>query len=91
MAKKLTLQNEGIMEFEKILRLLEDHNNTQEGELRHLQHSTDFYERRFALLQKVQNHMRDPERTIVCDILANGTLLPDPNGERYGFDPKGLK
>jgi hypothetical protein len=31
--------------------------------------------------------MRDPERTLVCDILANGTLLPDPNGERYGFDP----
>ena len=28
--------------------------------------------------------MRDPERTIVCDILANGALLPDPNRRRYG-------
>jgi hypothetical protein len=73
------------MEFEKILRLLEDHNNAQEGELRHLQHSTDFYKRRFDLLQKVQTHMRDPERTIVCDILANGTLLPDPNGKDMGL------
>lgn len=28
--------------------------------------------------------MRDPERTIVCDIIANGQLLPDPNNTRYG-------
>jgi hypothetical protein len=28
--------------------------------------------------------MRDPERQIVCDILANNSLLPDPSGVRYG-------
>lgn len=28
--------------------------------------------------------MRDPERTLVCDILANAALLPDPKGLRYG-------
>ena len=31
--------------------------------------------------------MRDPERTVVCDILANNQLLPDKNGSRYnGID-----
>jgi len=50
------------------------------------------YERRgnrLALLARVQKHMRDPERTLVCDILANGQLLPDPNGKRYGFAATG--
>ena len=28
--------------------------------------------------------MRDPERTMVCDILANGQTLPDADGSRYG-------
>lgn len=44
--------------------------------------------RRLDLLQQVQSRMRDPERTLVCDILANGALLPDPHGTRYGIkDP----
>jgi hypothetical protein len=30
--------------------------------------------------------MGDPERQIVCDVLANNSLLPDPKGERYGQD-----
>ena len=47
-------------------------------------HNRDFYRRRAELLQREQSRMRDPERTIVCDILANGTLLPDPHGVRYG-------
>jgi len=34
--------------------------------------------------------MKDPERQIVCDILANNTLLPDPNGRRYGQDLRPL-
>jgi len=45
----------------------------------------DFYRRRCDLLQAHQASMRDPERTLVCDILANGQLLPDPAGTRYGF------
>lgn len=47
-----------------------------------------FTRRRFDLLQQMQSRMREPERTIVCDVLANGALLPDPDGVRYGL-PKG--
>lgn len=50
----------------------------------------DFYKTRCKLLQKVQKYMRDPERQIVCDILANNSLLPDPSGVRYGQDLKNL-
>lgn len=60
---------------------------TQEELIRHCRRLYDakqFYQRRFDLLQKEQRRMRDPERTLVCDVLANGTLLPDPNGTRYG-------
>lgn len=49
--------------------------------------SLDFYKRRCNLLQSMQASMRDPERTIVCDVLANGQLL-EINGmisaARYG-------
>jgi elongation factor P--beta-lysine ligase len=48
--------------------------------------SAQFYRNRCELLQKVQKYMRDPERQIVCDILANNSLLPDPSGVRYGQD-----
>lgn len=44
----------------------------------------DFYRRRVDLLQTWQQRMRDPERTIVCDIIANGQTLPDADGSRYG-------
>lgn len=56
----------------------------EEAKLAELARSRDFGKLRLDLLQKMQSRMRDPERTIVCDILANGALLPDPNGERYG-------
>lgn len=39
---------------------------------------------RLFMLQSEQRWMREPERTIVCDILANGQLLPDEKGKRYG-------
>lgn len=42
------------------------------------------YEKKLNMLQSMQRQMRDPERTIVCDILANGQFLPDPDGKRYG-------
>ena len=38
-------------------------------------------------LQQEQHRFREPERRILCDILANGTLLPDPQGTRYGTTP----
>src|SRR6476646_7150180 len=47
-------------------------------------YDASFYVSRCSALAAAQRKMRDPERTIVCDILANGKLLPDPDGERYG-------
>lgn len=44
--------------------------------------SLDFYRRRVEALQQWQGKMRDPERTIVCDIIANGHTL-EPAGDRY--------
>jgi len=57
-----------------------------EKENENLKFEKDFYKSRCELLGKVQKYMRDPERTIVCDILANNNLLPDPEGKRYGQD-----
>ena len=49
-----------------------------------LAHESDFYRRRCEELQRRQSSMRDPERTVVCDILANGhTLAPQIAGDRY--------
>lgn len=45
-----------------------------------------WYMRRCTQLQRVQHRMRDPERTMVCDILANGSLLV-PEGQRYTAQP----
>lgn len=44
--------------------------------------SLNFYKRRVEALQQWQSKMRDPERTIVCDIIANGCTL-EPSGDRY--------
>lgn len=59
----------------------------REQELADLRSSLDFYRRRVELLQTWQQRMRDPERTIVCDIIANGQTLPDADGSRYGAAP----
>lgn len=56
----------------------------QRAQIAELERSRDFYRRRCDLLQEWQSRMRDPERTLVCDVLANGLTLPDPNGTRYG-------
>lgn len=53
-------------------------------ELKKLRRSLDFYRCRVELLQEWQSRMRDPERTIACDIIANGQMLPDVDGSRYG-------
>ncbi len=45
-----------------------------------------WYMRRCEQLQHVQHRMRDPERTMACDILANGSLLA-PEGQRYTAQP----
>ena len=55
-----------------------------DDELEDLRFSLRFYQSRVELLQQWQSKMRDPERTIACDIMANGQMLPDPHGVRYG-------
>ena len=61
----------------------------REKEIEDLRSSLDFYQRRCEALQSWQSKMRDPERTIVCDILANGfTLDPAFAGNRYTAPPQ---
>jgi chromosome segregation ATPase len=43
-----------------------------EAERDKLKDSVAFYRARCDALQRAQSQMRDPERTVVCDILANG-------------------
>ena len=38
-----------------------------------LQHKAEWYEKRVNELLKAQVSMRDPERKMVCDIIANGS------------------
>ena len=53
-----------------------------------IESSRDWYKRRVDLLQEWQSKMRDPERTIVCDIIANGLTMPE--GGRYEVDTSAL-
>lgn len=62
----------------------------REKELADMRDSRDFYKRRTDELQKAQSQMRDPERTMVCDILANGRLLV-PAAGRYNTSPPASK
>ena len=56
----------------------------REKEIEDLRSSLYFYRRRCEALQSWQSKMRDPERTIVCDILANGKTLDAAfAGDRY--------
>src|SRR3989344_5733942 len=50
-------------------------------QLHEAQTSLAFYKSRCEQLQKAQIRMRDPERTVVCDILANGHLLHGGDGK----------
>ena len=43
--------------------------------IKDLEQSLDFYKSRMDMLQCWQSSMRDPERKILCDILANGYTL----------------
>lgn len=46
--------------------------------------SVAWHRRRWMALQMHKTKMREPERTIVCDILANGELMhPTVAGDRY--------
>ena len=46
--------------------------------------SVAWHRRRWMALQMHQSKMREPERTMVCDILAHGELMhPTVAGDRY--------
>ena len=46
--------------------------------------SVAWHRRRWMALQMHQTKMREPERTMVCDIIANGELMhPTIAGDRY--------
>ena len=48
--------------------------------------SMAWHRRRWMALQMHQAKMREPERTMVCDILANGELMhPTVAGDRYAI------
>lgn len=59
--------------------LLHDLKNT-ERQLAETTEALAFYQRRVEALQKAQLKMRDPERKVVCDILANGKPAVLKNG-----------
>jgi hypothetical protein len=48
---------------------------------------SEFSTDRLYRLQQENHRFSEPGRTILCDILANGCLLPDPEGKRYGQPP----
>lgn len=43
-----------------------------------------WYRSRLEEIDKHKGRFREPEKTMICDILANGKLLPDKDGKRYG-------
>ena len=48
--------------------------------------SVAWHRRRWMALQMHQTKMREPERTMVCDIIANGELMhPTVAGDRYAI------
>lgn len=82
---------EFLQEFlQEDFKLLLKENSNLLKEINDLEQSLQFYKNRCELIEKVQKYMRDPERQIVCDILANNNLLPDPSGARYGQDLRKL-
>lgn len=53
------------------LRLCKAHNS--------LRDDVDFYRCRCEAIEAIQSQMRDPERQMVCDILANGKTFVKAN------------
>lgn len=57
------------------------------GRLEFAESSMEWHRRRWMALQMHQTKMREPERTMVCDILANGELMhPTVAGDRYAVE-----
>lgn len=55
-----------------------------EEKLKRAESSRQWYAHRCDMLQREQKRFgAGKARTLLCDILANGQLLPDPKGKRY--------
>lgn len=76
----------------------------QAQRVRKLRDSRDFYLRRCTALQEIQKLMRDPERKMVCDVIANGKtyekgvdsepkseLISEPSKDISNPEPGGLR
>ncbi len=63
---------------------LEEDNQNLSKMLKRAEFSRDWYKSRCEMLLREQKRFGEGKaRTLLCDILANGQMLPDPNGERY--------
>ena len=69
--------------FNRRIETLEEENTALKEALERVQQERTWYKSRVDLLQDNQSTMRDPERTLVCDILANGQLWHDKS--RYAL------
>lgn len=56
----------------KMVNLVDAYNQTCDEWEKWHKKIIDFYVIRYVALQKAQKEFREPERTIVCNILANG-------------------
>lgn len=66
-----------IAEADTLLLSLSSQLTAAEAARREAEGERDFYRRRCDLLGEWQSKMRDPERKILCDILANGATMGD--------------
>lgn len=55
-----------------------------EARNKRLERAVAWGQQRLDMLLREQKNMRGPEQRLVCDIIANGALLPDPTGGRHG-------
>jgi hypothetical protein len=81
--RSLTVPSDRQLDIDGLVAAIKAMKELKDKEVMRVEVQKNFYLKRCDLLQKFQKGMRDPERTLICDILANGTLLPD-DGVRYG-------
>lgn len=59
----------------------EPEHGSLEEQLAEARGTAEFFKKRCDVLQQFQQSMRDPERTLVCDILANGQPMHRSDGK----------
>lgn len=80
------IPSDRVSEFIEMLRSIrKDESGILGEEIDKLKNRVEFYSNRCDELRKWQSKMREPERTIVCDILTYGFALPPKEWHR-GID-----